>query len=232
MPDKRTCEELEMRVQDLEAVEQRLLVTEQRLQDEVEYRKLLVEENRDGIVIVGPGGEVVEANRRFAEMLGYSREEVLGLKVWDWDAVFSREQIREFLDACDSTGHHMETQHRRRDGEVIDVDLSNSGMVYRDRKHVFCICRDITEKKRAEREKEQLIRQLSESLAEIKTLRGILPVCSYCKKVRDDRGYWEQVDVYLQKHSDADVSHGICPGCLAEHHPDQVTNKRNRQAED
>lgn len=61
--------------------------------------------------------------------------------------------------------------------------------------------------------------ELESALAEIKTLRGILPLCSYCKKVRDDRGYWDQVDTYITKHSEARVSHGICPDCLREHFP-------------
>ena len=75
--------------------------------------------------------------------------------------------------------------------------------------------------KKAEKEREDLIKRLQESLAEIRTLRKILPLCSFCKKVRDDKGYWEQVDVYLHKHSSVDVSHGICPECLKKHYPDE-----------
>lgn len=74
---------------------------------------------------------------------------------------------------------------------------------------------------RAEAEKDQLIDELSAALSEIKALRGILPLCSYCKKVRDDRGYWEQVDVYISQHYDADVSHSICPECVAKHYPEE-----------
>ena len=57
-------------------------------------------------------------------------------------------------------------------------------------------------------------------LTEIKTLRGILPLCSFCKKIRDDKGYWEQVDVYIHKYSQADISHSVCPECAKEHYPD------------
>jgi len=56
--------------------------------------------------------------------------------------------------------------------------------------------------------------ELSDALAHIKTLRGIIPICSHCKKIRDDTGYWNQVDAYIRKHSDAQFSHGICPDCL------------------
>jgi len=82
------------------------------------------------------------------------------------------------------------------------------------------VSRDITDRKKAEDEREKLIKELQEALKEIKTLRGILPICSFCKKIRDDKGYWEQVDVYIHKHSQADFSHSICPECAKEHYPD------------
>ncbi|WDN87113.1 hypothetical protein BuS5_00081 [Desulfosarcina sp. BuS5] len=74
------------------------------------------------------------------------------------------------------------------------------------------------ERTAAEAERYKTILNLQRALDEVKTLRGILPICSFCKKVRDDKGYWEQVDVYIYKHSQADVSHGICPDCLKEHY--------------
>ena len=82
------------------------------------------------------------------------------------------------------------------------------------------VCLDITRRKQAEEEREKLIDELQEALKEIKTLRGILPFCSFCKKIRDDKGYWEKVDVYIHKYSQADISHSICPDCLKKHYPD------------
>lgn len=61
--------------------------------------------------------------------------------------------------------------------------------------------------------------ELKNAMAEIKTLRGILPVCSYCKNIRDDHGYWNQIEAYITKYSDAEFSHSICPDCLRIHHP-------------
>lgn len=61
---------------------------------------------------------------------------------------------------------------------------------------------------------------LKDALAEIKTLKGIIPICAYCKKIRDDLGGWEQLEVYIRTHSDAEFSHGICPDCLAHYNPD------------
>lgn len=64
-----------------------------------------------------------------------------------------------------------------------------------------------------EKEKEQLASELKDALAKVKQLSGLLPICSYCKKIKDDKGYWEQVETYITKHSEALFSHGICPAC-------------------
>jgi CheY-like chemotaxis protein len=68
-------------------------------------------------------------------------------------------------------------------------------------------------KHRADQERERLIRELEQANAEIKKLRGILPICAYCKKIRNDEGYWNEVEVYIRDHSEAKFSHGICPDC-------------------
>jgi len=67
--------------------------------------------------------------------------------------------------------------------------------------------------KQAEEEREKLIWQLQQSLEEVKTLTGLLPICSYCKKVRDDSGYWNEVELYLCERTDANFTHGVCPDC-------------------
>jgi len=64
------------------------------------------------------------------------------------------------------------------------------------------------------------VAQLEKALREVKTLRGIIPICCYCKKIRNDKGYWDQVEVYVRDHTEANFSHGICPSCLKEHYPD------------
>ena len=69
-------------------------------------------------------------------------------------------------------------------------------------------------------ERHKLITQLEKSLQEIKTLRGLLPVCAWCKKIRDDKGYWKGMEAYIKEHTDATFSHGICPECLKKVDPD------------
>ena len=73
---------------------------------------------------------------------------------------------------------------------------------------------------KAERERDRLIIELREALKHIKRLSGLLPLCSHCKQVRDDKGYWNQIDAYLQEHSDVDISHSICPDCAKKYYPE------------
>ena len=66
----------------------------------------------------------------------------------------------------------------------------------------------------------QLVSELQEKISEIRTLQGILPICAGCKKVRNDQGYWQQVERYIQDHSNARISHGICPDCSKKLYPE------------
>ena len=84
--------------------------------------------------------------------------------------------------------------------------------------------RDRLARKQAEAAREQLIVELQAALANIKTLRGLLPICASCKKIRDDQGYWTQVEVYVHDHSEAEFSHGICPECARRLYPELFTD--------
>jgi PAS domain S-box-containing protein len=89
-------------------------------------------------------------------------------------------------------------------------------------KIIYSVARDITESKRAEEEREKLVRELQAALAEVKTLREILPICSYCRKIRDDENYWHTVENYISDHTATRFSHSICPSCMATHPELQV----------
>ncbi len=134
--------------------------SERALEDEVYRRRLLLEQSRDGIVVLDQNGKVYESNRKFSEMLGYSPEETLQLHVWDWDTQWTREKLLEMIRTVDASGDHFETRHRRKDGTLYDVEISANGAVYAGQKLVFCVCRDITERKSAEKEREKLKNEL------------------------------------------------------------------------
>ena len=84
-------------------------------------------------------------------------------------------------------------------------------------KVIYSVARDVTARKQAEEEREQLVRELQAALAEVKTLREILPICSYCRKIRDDENHWHTVENYLSRHTEARFSHSICPSCMKTH---------------
>jgi two-component system NtrC family sensor kinase len=124
---------------------------EKALADEATRRRILIEHSRDGIVILDQNGAVYEANRRFAEMLGYSPEEVLKLNVWDWEYLYPPEQVREMIRTVDEAGDHFTTRHRRKDGTSYDVEISTNGAMFAGQKLIFCVCRDISERARMEK---------------------------------------------------------------------------------
>ena len=137
--------------------------TEQALADEVTRRRILIEQSSDGIVVLEQDGKVYESNQKFAEMLGYSSDEITKLHVWDWEVNFTRKKLLNMLRSVDETGDHFETQHRCKDGTIYDVEISTNGAICAGQKLIFCVCRDVTERRQAEkalRRSEQRYRSL------------------------------------------------------------------------
>jgi hypothetical protein len=81
--------------------------------------------------------------------------------------------------------------------------------------------------RRAEADRERVILELQKALAEVKALSGLLPICSRCKNIRDDQGYWNQIEAYITSHSDAQFTHGICPSCAPELFPEVFEKRKN-----
>ena len=78
---------------------------------------------------------------------------------------------------------------------------------------IYSVARDVTKSKQAEEEREQLVRELQAAVAEVTSLQAMLPICSYCKNIRDDENYWHTVEAYISTHTSTQFSHGICPAC-------------------
>lgn len=79
---------------------------------------------------------------------------------------------------------------------------------------------NVSERIQRERELENRIAELEAAAKQIKTLRELIPICSYCKKIRDDKGYWNSLETYIEQHANMDFSHGICPECAKKHYPE------------
>ena len=84
--------------------------------------------------------------------------------------------------------------------------------------------KDISIRKKQEEEREKLILKLHNALSKVKRLSGLFPICAKCKKIRDDKGFWNQIEAYIRDHSEAEFSHSICPGCAKELYPNLNLN--------
>ncbi|MFO7891241.1 MAG: PAS domain S-box protein [bacterium] len=117
-------------------------------------------------------------------------------------------------------------EFRRADGSTCTLDLTFTMIPWEKKEAILATFRDPTERIQVEKERENLIKELQTALAKIKTLKGLLPICASCKKIRDDDGYWQQVETYITNHSEAYFSHGICPECQKELYPDYCNKKK------
>ena len=169
-------------------------------------------------------GLIVAVSNYWLTNMGYHREEVIGHQLThflnDESKLFAKIiAYPYFLEH----GYVQDISYRviKKNREVMDVTLSaiaekdDDGNFLRS----LAVMIDVTARKKAEAAQEKLIGELRKALDEITSLRGILPLCSFCKRVRNDKGYWEQVDIYIAKHSPAEISHSICPECIAKHYP-------------
>ena len=129
---------------------------EERLRDESARRQLLAEQSPDGIVLLDLEGKVLEANPRFAAMLGYAPAEVESLHIWDWDTRWERERLLEMLRRTDVSSDRYETTLRRKDGTCVPVEVSSNGTVLGGNKVIFALVRDVTEKRALEEEIREL----------------------------------------------------------------------------
>jgi PAS domain-containing protein len=115
---------------------------------------------------------------------------------------------------------HFEFRHRLADGSIRDVEVFSSRIEVKGKDFLHSIIHDITDRKQAEEDKKELILELREALSQVKSLSGLLPICASCKKIRDDKGSWKQIEAYIRERSKVEFSHGICPECAKRLYPD------------
>jgi len=185
----------------------------------VAYNKVFEDVNT-GAVIIDGRNVILDMNPVAEKILARKQQDALGRAVLD---IFP--EYDEFAGRS-SSGQDIKTEIRLGDEQHI-YELQTTPLTTQTGKIAGRIIMlfDITRRKWMENEQTRLIEklqeknvQLSEALEEIQSLKGIIPICASCKKIRDDKGYWEKVDVYIEKHSDASFSHGMCPDCLEENY--------------
>jgi PAS domain S-box-containing protein len=202
---------LHSEIEDRKAAEAELQNREEQLRD-------LFENATDLIQSVAPDGRILFVNRAWLNTLGYRMSELAALTIFDiihpdclgeCQEHFARVMRGEDL-------NNFQAIFRTKGGRKIHVE-GNASARFENGRPVATrgIFRDISKRKAVEAEREKLIAELQAALAEVKTLSGLLPVCGWCKKIRDDSGYWNSVEGYLKKSSGMDITHGICPDCQA-----------------
>jgi PAS domain S-box-containing protein len=171
---------------------------------------LIIKLDRDGVYL-----DIISQSD---ELLFMPREKVLGQKMADIlpEAVVASgmEALRKCLDeqVLQVVEYELQVPAGKKYFESRSVPLNENS--------AYALVRDVTDQKRAEIEKEKLIEELQNALGQVKTLSGLLPICSACKKIRDDQGYWSQIEAYIGSRSEAEFSHSICPECAKTLYPD------------
>ena len=148
----------------LDITEQRQIA--QRLRDDASRRRVMIEQSREGVVVINTDGSVDEVNAAFAEMLGYSLDAATRLHVWDWNAQFSREQVLARLNDPEQPSGLRGLSMRRQDGTTIAVEGSATRLQLNNRTVWFCVCHDVTERKRIEAELAGYRQHLEDEVAE------------------------------------------------------------------
>jgi PAS domain S-box-containing protein len=214
-----TYEELEERVKELEkeAAERRL--TQESLRESEERLKAVLDTIQAGIVVIDPETHIiVGVNSAAGRMVGAQGQQILGSPCHGYicPAEEGRCPVTDFGQNVDTAEGVLLTAT----GKSVPILKTVGSVILAGREHLLESFLDITEHKEAEAEREELIEELQDALAKVKTLSGMLPICVSCKKIRDDRGYWNQIESYVREHSEAEFSHSACPECVKKLYPE------------
>ena len=205
------------------AIERKQVENALRLSEE-RYRRIITTV-REGIVILDTDNRITYANAHLSEMLGYPPAELTGLS---FESLLFEEDRQNFRARQDERKQGKNEQFERRfrssNGEERWAIVSASPVTDGKGNYAGALSSitDISDRKQAETALREKNRELENAMRQIKTLRGIVPICMGCKKIRDDNGYWNQVEVYVRKHTEAEFSHGLCPECMEKMYPEYV----------
>jgi PAS domain S-box-containing protein len=181
--------------------------------------------NTDAIVTADSRGILIGWNSGAERIFGYSYTEAVGQPLTSIMPLYHHAGLSSGMNTLQSGGDQhvigktVELEGLRKDKSVFQIELSLSTWETKSEQFFTGIIRDITDRKRAEQERESLVNELKTSLENVKTLGGLVPICAHCKKIRDDKGYWNQLEKYILDHTDAKLTHGICPDCAKLYFP-------------
>lgn len=204
---------------EMDAAQERRL--RRRAEGAMQYCAAIVESSEDAIFGKDLDSIIASWNPAAERLFGYNSEEIIGRSTV---TLFPLDRRDELLDIVASIrrGEMVsipDTERLHKSGRIVPVSVTISP-IKNTRGEVIgasCIARDIGRQKQAELEQRQLSQRLFAATNEVRQLSGMLPMCASCKRIRDDKGYWEQVETYISKHSEIIFSHSLCPECAAEY---------------
>jgi hypothetical protein len=203
---------LRKRIAELERAEADYKTALGQLAEKEAFNFALFQYNPVLTMVVDTEGRVVKSNR--AKITSGDRVPAIGDIMYRDYA--SRHEIDMYgkLMECIASGRTASFPELRYGDKTLSVTIAPFSQ------GAIITSRDITEEKNAERERLRLIEKLQGALAEVETLRGLLPICASCKKIRDDTGYWNDIEAYLHLHARTEFTHTMCPACTKKHYPD------------
>jgi PAS domain S-box-containing protein len=221
MSKKPTYEELEQRIQELEKAEFKRKKAEKALHESEERYRSLFQNNHAVLLLIDPdSAKIIDANPAAVTFYGWTQKELTQKRITDINTLSSGQVFREMELAKAEQRRQFNFRHRLATGETLDVEVYSGPIIVNGKKLLYSIVHDISSRKRAEKALVLERNKLQEALEKIKALSGMLPICSNCKKIRDDKGYWNQIEFYIREHSEAEFSHSICPECIEIIYPD------------
>jgi PAS domain S-box-containing protein len=196
---------------------------EKELHHSKEVSETILNSMNDAVSLINTDDfSIIDVNKAFMEQYGLSKKNILGRPCYEVthnqqapcgppnDICPLSETVQEGRSA------HTEHIHFLPDGSKTFAEIITSPIIDENGKvkQVVHIARNITERKQAEEEREKLIVELQQALSEIKILRGLLPICMNCRKIKTEHGAWNKLETYISKYSDVEFTHGICPDCF------------------
>jgi PAS domain S-box-containing protein len=198
-----------------------------RAETALHFLAAIVESSDDAIYGKTPDGTIVSWNRGAERIFGYPADEIIGRSI---ELLYPAGQRDELIGIMEQIRHgervgRYDTVRRHKDGYGIPVSVTVSPIKNWKGEIIGAsvIARDITDRIRDEEEREKLIGELTEALGQVTTLSGLLPICSSCKRIRDNQGSWQPVEAYIISHSDALLTPSVCPDCAKQFESEPVT---------
>ena len=183
----------------------------------------------EGVIVIDGDGMVTFMNPEAERLLGWTSEDLIGRDLHALTHHHRPDGAPYPIGECPSnevlrSGMRQDVERDMflcRDGSFLPVSYVAAPIREGDRVAAAVIAfQDITMRQLVEEERERLIEELKEALENVKTLKGLLPICAQCKRIRDDSGYWNQIEAYVRDHTDAEFSHALCPDCAVKLYPD------------